>query len=233
MRKIISLIFLALFLCACAEKPDGIIVMNEETIENFFEKDKQSWNPPSHLNLLLDQPVAEAALPPLAKGLKQVCGVLASDGAYTINTAEIKNRGSSFSKSVFGMLGPAGTAGNAWFYADYNPETGAVLNGRAYLYGFMGGVCDMRNVSSGFYGSATNGKFYLNINGPCLFPQVSGSTMDYALFIESNQDVLNSSAPFSLRYIVDDTGQIMEIPQNPRSSKAIYDTGSGKGWLYK
>lgn len=221
-----------LFLVSCAEKPDGIIVMNEETIENFFEKDKQSWNPPSHLNLLLDQPVTAAQLPPIPQGFVRISGTLNSDGSYAYNgsNASIINRGSSFTESVFGQLGPAGKGGNAWFYADSNPDSGEIADARAYLYGFMGGVCDMRNATSGSYGQIGKDSFTLNINGPCLFPQVQGSTMDYALCI-NGVAISPNAQNFQLRYIVDDTGTVLEIPSAPRQSAAIFDVGNGRAWL--
>lgn len=221
-----------IFLVSCAEKPDGIIVMNEETIENFFEKDKLSWNPPAHLNLLIDQPVTEAQLPPVPQGLVRIAGTLSSDGSYTYNgdNTSIRSRGSSFSESVFAQLGPAGKGGNAWFYADFNPDTGEIADARAYLYGFMGGVCDMRDATSGSYGQMDRDSFTLNINGPCLFPEVPGATMDFALLIKGASASMNAQN-FQLRYIVDDTGMLLEIPASPRQSAAIFDAGNGRAWL--
>lgn len=233
MPKILISGLLLFMLTACAEKPDGVIVMNEETIENFFEKDKESWNPPSHLNLLIDQPVTPATIPPVPPGLSRLYGTLSSYGPYIFENAqaEIKNRGSAFSHSVFGELGPAGNSGNAWLYADFNPATGEVADARAYLYGFMGGVCDMRQKTAASYGLIDKKSFRLNINGPCLFPQVSGSTMDYALLIVGENEPGTSPPTFKLHYIVNDTGKILDIPKNPEQSAQIYDAGNGKAWL--
>ena len=221
------LLFLVIFLpCACAEQPDGTFVMNEETIENVFEKDKLSWNPPAHLNLLIDQPVAQAELPPVPPHSERIYGTLDSSGAYIFDGAGIRKRGSSFSDSVFGKLGPAGRAGNAWFYADFNPLTGQITDARAYLYGFMGGVCDMRNKTGANFGEVGPAGFLLNIFGPCLFPQISGATMDYALLIKGERQV--SGANFKLRYVIDDSASLENIPENPKKAANIFDSGRGE-----
>lgn len=235
MLKTLSIAFIIIILAACSEKPGGVFVMNEETIENFFEKDKQSWNPPEHLNLLLDQPITQASIPPLPPGLTRLYGVLSSNGAYAFKNGNnaIVDRGSSFKSGEYGMLGPAGKGGNAWFYADFNRQTGEIVDARAYLYGFMGGVCDMREKTRASYGKIGDESFYLNINGPCLFPQISGSTANYALFVQGSGNLLNAPAQkvFPIEYIVDDTGTILTIPANPSSQGDIYDAGHGRAWL--
>lgn len=232
MIKILLAASLALLL-SCAEEPSGIIVMNEETIENFFEKDKQSWNPPEHLNLLIDQPDAEAKIPPKPKGYVRLNGTLRSDGTYVLQGSAIKNRGSSFKNSIFGMLGQSGQGGNAWFYADYNPDTGYIEDARAYLYGFMGGVCDMRQKTGGSYGRIEQNGFYLNISGPCLFPELTGSTMEYALLIQGGADLYSvpNGANIQINYIIDNTGEILSVPPKPRSDPAVFDSGKGRAWL--
>lgn len=230
--KIIKLACLAfLLLAACSEKPGGIFVMNEETIENFFEKEKQSWNPADHLNLLIDQPVTEAELPPIPPGAVRLYGTLASDGPYKFlsKQAAIENRGSSFAESIFGKLGPAGSVGNAWFYADFDPATGRIGDARAYLYGFMGGVCDMRKKTEADFGNVSESGFKLNIMGPCLFPQMSGSTADYALLLQGTRKAGN----YSVSYIIDDSAAIRAIPLHPKKSPDIYDSGKGIAWIGK
>lgn len=234
MFKALCFLFSAMFLISCAERPGGVIVVNEETIENFFEKEKQSWDPAEHLNLLIDQPVARAEIPAKPAGLNRLYGVLESGGPYTANTAmELIHRGSTFKKSVFGELGQAGDGGNAWFYMDYNPATGEIADARAYLYGFMGGVCDMRRKTGGSYGRISENGFYLNINGPCLFPQVPGSTMSYALLVQGGENLAAApaGADFPVNYVIDNTGGIINIPADPRASQNIYDSGTGKAWV--
>lgn len=231
MLKVICACLSLLLLASCAEEPGGIIVMNEETIENFFEKDKQSWNPPAHLNLLIDQPVTEAKLPPIAPENVRLYGTLDSDGPYVFKSAShvIKNRGSSFTRSVFGKLGPAGYAGNAWFYADFNTQTGQIADARAYIYGFMGGVCDMRQKTEGSFGEIGESGLTLTINGPCLFPDLPGATIDYLLLVEGKKP--NSAQTYNLHYVIDNTPALRDIPQSPQKSPEIYDAGSGKAWL--
>lgn len=226
MPRIFPVCLAAFLLCACAEQPDGTFVINEETIENVFEKDKLSWNPPAHLNLLIDQPVAQASLPPIPPNFERIYGTLDSSGAYIFDGADPRKRGSSFSDSIFGKLGPAGKAGNAWFYADFNPLTGQIRDARAYLYGFMGGVCDMRKKTGANFGEVGPSGFRINIYGPCLFPQVSGATMDYALLILGERQVSGSN--FKLRYIVDNSASLDNIPDDPKKAANIFDVGRGE-----
>ncbi|MDE6734288.1 MAG: hypothetical protein K2J64_02335, partial [Desulfovibrio sp.] len=69
MKNFAACALLALLLAACAETPDGTIVLNEETVENFFEGGAlKAWNPPSDLNLVMDQPVTRADIPPVPAG---------------------------------------------------------------------------------------------------------------------------------------------------------------------
>lgn len=231
------LLLLGLMLCACAETPDGTIVMNEETIENFFERGAlKAWEPPSDLNLVMDQPVASAAIPPVPAGEVRVCGVLDSNGPYeTIAPAQAafkgaRQRGSTFRNSVFGMVGDAATGGNAWFYADINKETGQIVAARAYLYGFNGGVCDLRQKPAQGWGALRQGGFSLRIDGYCYFPSESGATAAYELLVEGMGDPL--AAPprqnMYVNYIVDNNGLFATIPANPRNYWEIYDYGTGK-----
>lgn len=227
---------LVLLLCACAETPDGTIVLNEETVENFFEGGAlKSWNPPSQLNLLMDQPVTRADIPPVAPGMLRLYGTLDSAGRYTTTARPQANfpgaaqRGSTFRNSVFGMLGDAGTGGNAWFYADVDPGTRQVVSARAYMYGFNGGVCDLRENIDGSYGSIGPDDFTLMVGGYCAFPSESGTTAAYALLIEGQGDPLATRAPENLpvNYIADDTGNFRTIPKDPRDYWDIYDYGTG------
>lgn len=233
MSKFVMAVLAAFLTVSCAEKPGGVFVMNEETIENFFEKDKQSWNPPLHLNLLHDQPVAEAEIPPVPQNRTRLYGTLDSNGPYVFSGANtaIKNRGSSFSDSVFGKLGPAGDGGNAWFYADYNPETGQITDARAYVYGFMGGVCDMRNKTDAVFGQVNQSGFILNINGPCLFPQISGSTAAYGLLIQGKALGQPAGQNFQLRYVINDSYSVQSVPEFPQNSPDIFDSGNGIAWI--
>lgn len=234
MYKALCFLCAVLFLISCAERPGGVIVVNEETIENFFEKEKQSWDPAEHLNLLIDQPVTRAEIPPKPAGMNRLYGVLESGGPYTMSAAmELIHRGSTFKNSAFGELGQAGDGGNAWFYMDYNPETGEIADARAYIYGFMGGVCDMRRKTGGSYGRISANDFYLNINGPCLFPQVPGSTMSYALLVQGrgNLAASPSGTVIPVNYVIDNSGKITDIPADPRASQNIYDSGKGRAWV--
>lgn len=233
MSRIILIILLSLLPVSCAEEPGGIIVMNEETIENLFESVKQSWNPPSHLNLLTDQPVTAAEIPPVPANELRICGTLDSSGLYVFSGKDgpIRDRGSSFSDSVYGMLGPAGNSGNAWFYADFSPETGQITGGRAYLYGFMGGVCDMRVKTGASYGEASQSGFRLYVNGPCLFPQMSGVTAAYGLVVEGERANAEPGRNFRLRYAINDDPAMRVIPADPRKSARIFDSGDGRAWL--
>ena len=90
----------------------------------------------------------------------------------------------------------------------------------------------MRKKTQASYGKIDAESFYLNINGPCLFPQVSGSSMDYAILIEGMGNIMQTSqAGLAINYVVDDSGTILNIPPNPRSNDNIYDYGQGKVWL--
>ena len=232
MRKLLLILFACFFACAgCAEEPDGTIVMNEETIENFFEKDKKSWDPGMNLNLLTDQPVVEAEIPGVEPGMIRVQGTLKSHGAYVFKgQSPIMNRGGTFSKSVYGMLGPAGDGGNAWFYADFNPANGQIVNARAYMYGVMTGVCDLREAVNQNYGQMTQKQINLNIGGYCLFPQTSGAAMQFAIFIKGNRGNVFTE-PFDIEYILEDSSNIFTIPENPQSVNAIFDYGTGRAGI--
>lgn len=237
----IPLFLLALLaLCAtgCAEKPDGVIVVNEETIENFIEGDRrglESWNPPTSLNLVHNQPVMDADIPAVPPGQARLIGVLNSNGPYRFAGAAKAgfgvSRGSTFKNSVYGKLGPAGDGGDAWFYADVDPAAKRIVSARAYLYNFMGGVCDLRKESPAGFGSFAAAGFTIYIDGPCLFPQISGSTSEFALLIQGRGDPLteNAGTRLPIRYIVADTAQFKEIPANPQGWPNIYD--SGTGWI--
>ena len=236
LRKFAASALLALLLCACAETPDGTIVLNEETLENFFEGGAlKSWNPPSSLNLLTDQPVARADIPPVPAGQVRLYGTLDSAGPYTTTATPqadfpgAARRGSTFSDSVYGMVGPAGTGGNAWFYADVDPATGQISAARAYMYGFDGGVCDLRQRIGGSWGDIGADGFTLNIGGYCAFPTESGTTFAYALLIQGEGNALATPAPatMSVRYMVDNSGKYTAIPQDPRQYWNIYDYGTG------
>lgn len=146
MKKLAVAFLLILLVSACAETPDGTIVLNEETVENFFEGGAlKSWAPPSELNLVMDQPVTSAEIPPVTSGMVRLYGTLDSFGPYTTTAVPqatfpgAAQRGSTFKNSVYGMLGPAGSGGNAWFYVDIEQNTGQIGNARAYMYGFNGG----------------------------------------------------------------------------------------------
>ena len=233
----IAAIALCLFLlCACAETPDGTIVLNEETVENFFEGGAlKSWNPPSSLNLLMAQPVTRADIPPVPPGQVRLFGTLDSAGPYTTTATPqatfpgASRRGSTFKNSVYGMLGAAGTGGNAWFYADIDPGTGQIVTARAYLYGFNGGVCDLRESVGGSRGEIGADSFTLSIGGYCAFPAESGSTAAYALLIQGQGTPLAVPAPENLpvAYIVDNNGKFTSIPKDPRNYWEIYDYGTG------
>ncbi len=227
---------LVLLLSACAEGPDGTIVLNEETVENFFEGGAlKSWNPPSSLNLVMDQPVTRADIPPVPQGQVRLFGTLDSVGPYTTTATPrasfpgAAKRGSTFKNSVFGMLGPAGTGGNAWFYADVDPETRQIVTARAYLYGFNGGVCDMRESVGGSRGEIGADSFTLSIGGYCAFPSESGTTAAYALLIQGQGTPLSAPAPENMpvEYIVDNNGKFRAIPKDPRNYWEIYDYGTG------
>ena len=230
-------LLLALFLSACAEEPDGTIVVNERTIENFFEGDReglQSFSPPLALNLLHDQPVMRANVLPPPPGQVRLRGVLSSAGPYKTaaplpdDFPGAASRGSTFSDSVYGRLGPAGKGGNAWFYADIVPETGAIVSARAYLYNFMDGVCDMRQAPAQGYGSFSPQGFALYIDGPCLFPQQPGSTVEFALIISGPAISPDSGESVPVRYMVTDSATLRQIPANPEANANVYDFGSGK-----
>ena len=232
----LALAALLALLCACAETPGGTIVLNEETVENFFEGGAlKSWDPPSSLNLVMDQPVTRADIPPVPPGMVRLFGTLDSAGRYTTTAAPqaafpgAAQRGSSFRNSVYGMLGDAGTGGNAWFYADIELGTGQVVQARAYLYGFNGGVCDMRERVGGSFGGLAADSFTLSIGGYCAFPSESGSTAAYALLIEGEGAPLATPAPENMpvRYIVDNNGKFRTIPKDPRNFWEIYDYGTG------
>lgn len=227
MKRILFLLLLPLFCMSCAETPDGWIVMNEETIENFFEKHKESWAPPMSLNLAHDQEVVSADIPALLPGLVRIEGTLVSAGPYTVPDAPISHRGGTFTKSVFGMFGAVGKNGNAWFYADVDPASGEIRGGRAYLYGFMDGVCDLREKIGPDYGKIMDGKMAFSIAGYCLFPQISGSAAEYALLVEGEFPGYETSASFPVKYIVDDNGAIGNIPNDPEKNSAIFDSGTG------
>lgn len=225
-----------LLLGACAETPDGTIVLNEETAENFFEGGAlKSWNPPSSLNLLMTQPVTPADIPPLPPGRIRLFGTLESAGPYTTTAVPrasfpgAAQRGSTFRNSVYGMLGEAGSGGNAWFYADIDSATGQIADARAYLYGFDGGVCDMRESVGGSRGEIVADGFTLSIGGYCAFPSESGSTAAYALLIQGRGSPLATPAPENMpvAYIVDNNGKFRTIPKNPRDFWEIYDYGTG------
>ena len=234
--RILACALLVLLLCACAEGPDGTIVLNEETVENFFEGGAlKSWNPPSSLNLLMDQPVTRADIPPVPPGQVRLFGTLDSGGPYTTTAAPqatfpgAAKRGSTFKNSIFGMLGPAGTGGNAWFYADIDPVTRQIVTARAYLYGFNGGVCDLRENVGGSRGEIGADDFTLSIGGYCAFPAESGSMAAYALLIQGQGAPLTAPAPENMpvTYIVDNNGKFREIPKDPRNYWEIYDYGPG------
>lgn len=234
--RLVACALLALMLGACAEGPDGTIVLNEETVENFFEGGAlKSWNPPSSLNLVMDQPVTRADIPQAPPGQVRLFGTLESAGPYkTTATPQATfpgatRRGSTFRNSVYGMLGPAGTGGNAWFYADIDPVTRQVVTARAYLYGFNGGVCDMRESVGGTRGEIEADGFSLSIGGYCAFPSESGSTAAYALLIQGQGAPLATPAPENMpvAYIVDNNGKFTAIPKNPRDYWEIYDYGTG------
>lgn len=236
MRKFAASALLALLLCACAETPDGTIVLNEETLENFFEGGAlKSWDPPSDLNLLMDQPVARADIPPVPAGQVRLYGTLDSDGPYTTTATPradfpgAARRGSTFKNSVYGMVGPAGTGGNAWFYADLDPATGRISTARAYMYGFNGGVCDLRQSIRGSWGEVGPDGFTLSIGGYCAFPSESGTTFAYALLVRGESNALFTPAPQNMpvSYMVDNTGKYETIPKDPRQYWNIYDYGTG------
>lgn len=227
---------LVLLLCACAETPGGTIVLNEETVENFFEGGAlKSWDPPSSLNLLMDQPVTKADIPPVPQGMVRLYGTLDSVGPYKTTATPgasfpgAAQRGSTFRNSVYGMLGDAGTDGNAWFYADVDPATRKIVSARAYLYGFNGGVCDLRESVGGWRGEIGADSYTLSIGGYCAFPAESGSTAAYALLIQGQGAPLATPAPASMpiEYIVNNTGKFTSIPQDPRKYWEIYDYGTG------
>lgn len=229
------LVFLLLLaICACAAGKDGEIIVNRETIEDFFEKEQKSWSPPSDLDLVLSQKVTPATLPRLAPGLVRVTGVLNSVGPYRTESPEknpvpgSEQRGSVFKHSVFGMLGPAGGAGNAWFYADLDPATGNVADARAYLYGFNGGVCDMRRNARALWNQTGKGSFALSLAGPCLFPDVSGSASEYALLVQTKTDPLTAKGQVPLRYIIDSNGEFDAVPVDPQNWWAVQDYGTGE-----
>lgn len=234
--RLLACALFALLLCACAETPDGTIVLNEETVENFFEGGAlKSWNPPSSLNLVMDQPVTPADIPPVPPGQVRLFGTLDSVGPYTTTAAPqasfpgASKRGSTFKGGVFGMLGPAGTGGNAWFYADVDPVSRQIVTARAYLYGFNGGVCDMRESVAGSSGEIGADSFTLSIGGYCAFPSESGTTAAYALLIQGEGTPLAVPAPGNMpvAYIVDNNGKFTAIPQDPRNYWEIYDYGTG------
>lgn len=230
------LIMLGVMLCACAETRDGTIVVNEETIENFFERGAlKAWDPPSGLNLVMDQPVAAANIPQVPAGEIRVCGVLDSNGPYkTTAPAQAsfkgaRQRGSTFKNSVYGMVGDAANGGNAWFYADINQATGQIVTARAYLYGFNGGVCDLRQRPEGGWGTIRETGFSLRIDGYCYFPSESGTTAAYELLIEgSGNPLFNPPQNMHLKYIVDNNGRFASIPADPENYWEIYDYGTGK-----
>lgn len=235
--KIMALFLSGAFcLAACAEKPDGTFVMNEETIENFFDSSGalKSWDPPSSLNLLLKQPVVKADLPPIPADAIRVYGTLDSVGQYRTTSAANATfanadlRGSTFEKSVYGMLGPAGSGGNAWFYADINARTGNIEQGRAYLYGFNGGVCDLRQPVRGSWGQIGPDSFTIAIGGYCAFPTQEGATFQFELLIAGDTSLMSRQAgqEFSARYIVDNSGNFASIPQKPEDNPQIYDYGA-------
>ncbi|MDE5832725.1 MAG: hypothetical protein K2H64_07055 [Desulfovibrio sp.] len=240
----LNILVLTFCAAACAETPGGLIVMNEETIENFIEGDregKRSWDPALNLNLLHDQPVIDANIPPVPPGMIRLAGVLNSAGPYD-TTARLPDnfpgdasRGSTFVDSVFGKLGPAGAGGNAWLYVDIIRDTGAIAAARAYLYNFMGGVCDMRQQSPGGFGSFAATRFALYIDGPCLFPWQQGSTIEFALVVEGTGAPLDAAAGanFPVRYIVADSARFKEIPADPKAWGSIYDYGTGSLKLIK
>lgn len=227
---VLSLLFFTLF--ACSEMPDGTIVMNEETIENFFNPDHlKSWNPPTNLNLVMDQPVAAAEIPPVPKGQVRLYGTLDSSEKYqpANNREGSRSKGSGFKNSVYGMLGNAGDGGNAWFYADINPVTDRIIKGRAYLYGFNGGVCDMRESSNGSWGRITDSEFILTIDGYCHFPSEEGSNFAFALVIQGDVNPFETPTPknIHINYIMDNSGKFASVPQNPQDFPEIYDYGAG------
>lgn len=236
MKKLAAAFLLILLLSACAETPDGTIVLNEETVENFFEGGAlKSWAPPSELNLVMDQPVTSAEIPPAAPGMVRLYGTLDSFGPYTTTAVPqatfpgAAQRGSTFKNSVYGMLGPAGSGGNAWFYADIDQNTGQIGNARAYMYGFNGGVCDLRESVGGSWGHVGEDGFTLDIAGYCAFPSEPGSTAAYALVITGATSLLATTVPATMpvSYIVDNSGKFRAIPKNPRAYWDIYDYGTG------
>lgn len=239
MNKTGIMLFLMLFLCACAETKDGTFVMNEETIENFFDdKDgKKSWNPPAQLNLLKTQTVVPADIPPVPRGLIRIDGTMTSAGTYEINSGEnypgANARGSTFSKSVFGLLGEAGKGGNAWFYADINPKTREIITARAYLYNFKDGVCDLRQSLAGSFGELSPTGFTLSFAGYCEFPNTPGSMAKYAILIEGAANPLTAPEGFVIpgRYIMDNSGKIGVIPANPAQNPQIDDYGQVQAWI--
>lgn len=235
--RLLTCALLFLLLCACAETPGGTIVLNEETLENFFEGGAlKSWNPPSQLNLVMNQPVTSADIPPVPAGAVRVFGTLDSAGPY-ITTGKpmaafpgADKRGSTFRNSVYGLLGDAGSGGNAWFYADVDTATGQIVDSRAYLYGFNGGVCDLRESVRGSRGQINADSFTLSIGGYCAFPAESGSTAAYALLIQGHGSPLAVPTPQTMPvdYLVDDTGTITSIPKDPKNFWDIYDYGTGE-----
>lgn len=229
----LCLLAIAGILAACAETPEGTIVINKETVENFVTEELdhgdgglKGFNPPSYLNLVMEQPVAHARIPELHEGEIRLQGTLDSAGPYKV-AGVAGERGSTFGDSVFGMLGPAGRAGNAWFYADIKADTGEILSARAYLYGFNGGVCDMRKKDGDSFGQIGRAGFTIQVSGPCYFPEVSGSVAEFALLIQGSGNVLAKPENITLKYIVDDTGAIADIPEFPRRNQDIYDYGTG------
>lgn len=234
--KNIILGLLIFTLYACSEMPDGTIVMNEETIENFFDPEHlKSWNPPANLNLMMDQPVAAAEIPHVPAGLVRLYGTLDSSAAYQAGNSKKSQHpiGSSFKNSVYGMLGNAGDGGNAWFYVDINPVTVQIMNGRAYLYGFNGGVCDMRESANGSWGKISDSEFILTIDGYCHFPSEQGSNFAFALVIQGDVNPLTIPTPKNMyvNYIMDNNGKFNSVPANPQDNPLIYDYGTGKANL--
>lgn len=228
---------------ACAMTPDDTFVVNEETIENFFDPHgpQKAWDPGSDLNLLWDQPVARAEFPALGPGETRVYGTLDSVGIYR-TTAKLRAsypdasmRGSTFTHSKFGLLGPATpTGGNAWFFADID-ASGQIVHARAYMYGFENGVCDMRQKAKDTYGKISSNGFILTIDGPCAFQGQFGTTAEYAIVIEGTGDLLSSpnGREFSIRYIVDNNGKFRTIPENPEKYREIYDYGYGQARIMR
>lgn len=240
--KITATFILACLLFCCAAGKDGEIIVNKETIEDFFEKDQKSWSPPSDLDLAITQKVTPAELPPIPAGEIRVCGTLDSAGPYQTEAPKEASfqgstaRGSVFKDSLFGLLGPAGKGGgNAWFYADIDPVTGVASSARAYLYGFNGGVCDMRQNPKISFGLIQPGSFTFTIEGPCLFPQVSGSASDFALLVQAKRNPLKlaQGGEMPIRYIVDGNGEFDAIPLHPQNWWAVRDYGDGEVFVKK